>query len=222
MLYSELLARAHEVFEQRLRTAAGLPAEHRVGHPTAFTSRSASTSDAEFTRTAPADLHAIFAESIKDWLPFPDTVDALHTLARHFKLVVLSNVDRAAFAHTNFKLARGAPLPAPFSLVLTAQDTLAYKPSPAPLSAALAAIESMSALGNVPKEKVLVVAQSLYHDHAPARALGVRSVWIDRTPSFMGELAEESGPAEGSLWTWRFNTLGEMAEAVERELGGSV
>jgi FMN phosphatase YigB (HAD superfamily) len=32
----------------------------------------------------------------------------------------------------------------------------------------------------VPRERVLHVAQSLYHDHVPAKRLGLASVWIDR------------------------------------------
>ncbi|HEU4571663.1 MAG TPA: hypothetical protein VFR93_03180, partial [Candidatus Limnocylindrales bacterium] len=33
---------------------------------------------------------------------------------------------------------------------------------------------------DVPKERILHVAQSLFHDHVPAGRLGFRSVWIDR------------------------------------------
>ena len=32
----------------------------------------------------------------------------------------------------------------------------------------------------MPRERILHVAQSLYHDHVPAKALGLTTVWIDR------------------------------------------
>jgi len=216
MLYSELLARAHQLLEQRLRVAAGLPADDPTAR--AHTSISTPNSDAP-TSTSESEPHVVFADSIKTWAPFPDTVDALYTLARHFKLAVLSNVDRVAFAHTHDKLSRPG-VDSPFTLVLTAQDTSAYKPSLIPLTTALSAIASSPALRCAPRQEVLVVAQSLYHDHTPAKALGTRSVWIEREPSFMGAVAEDAvGRTSGVLWTWRFSTLGEMAEAVERESG---
>src|SRR5215471_43859 len=39
-------------------------------------------------------------ESLKDWHPFPDTVTALKSLARHYKLCVISNIDDDLFAHS--------------------------------------------------------------------------------------------------------------------------
>ena len=32
----------------------------------------------------------------------------------------------------------------------------------------------------MPRERILHVAQSLFHDHVPAKALGLTTVWIDR------------------------------------------
>src|ERR1700761_8672006 len=52
-----------------------------------------------------ADEHAEFGASIKDWPIFPDTCDALRVLEKHYKLVILSNVDHASFAHTHAKLS---------------------------------------------------------------------------------------------------------------------
>jgi len=67
------------------------------------------------------------------------------------------------------------------------------------------------------KDKVLSVAQSLPHDHEPASKLGLRSVWIDRQSAVTCN--ETLGVEE--KWTWRFETLGEMADAVEKELTAS-
>src|SRR5258708_25868264 len=63
-----------------------------------------------------------FAESIKDWQPFPDTVDALRLLATPFRLRIISNVHDDLFAATQQKLQ------APFEFVVTAQQVKSYKP----------------------------------------------------------------------------------------------
>src|SRR5215510_5306536 len=45
-----------------------------------------------------------YGNSIKNWSPFPDSVEALKYLKQHYKLVILSNVDHASFAESNKKL----------------------------------------------------------------------------------------------------------------------
>lgn len=77
------------------------------------------------------------------------------------------------------------------------------------------------AQGEEVKDKVMSVAQSLQHDHEPARQLGMRSVWIDRQEAVTCNVSP-GGPGAKAKWTCRFETLGEMADAVERELEGSV
>jgi len=84
--------------------------------------------------------------------------------------VILSNVDRASFAHSARKLGVA------FDLVVTAQDVGSYKPNLAHFSIGL---ERLAAMG-VPKAKVLHVAQSLFHDHVPAKQVGLPSLWINR------------------------------------------
>ncbi|KAF5356977.1 hypothetical protein D9756_006622 [Leucocoprinus leucothites] len=108
----------------------------------------------------------------------------------------------------------------PFSLVLTAQDVKCYKPSLEGFLTVLECVRSDPALlGDLGlseeevKTKVLSVAQSLTHDHEPAHRIGLNSVWIDRQ---IAVTCRE--PPEGiQRWTWRFETLGEMADAVARE-----
>ena len=95
---------------------------------------------------------------------------ALAELKQRFKLAILSNVDRASFAHSRKKLG------VEFDLAVTAQDVGSYKPNPAHFHVGL---EQLAAMG-VPKAKVLHVAQSLFHDHVPAKKLGLPSVWINR------------------------------------------
>ena len=61
----------------------------------------------------------------------------------------------------------------PFDWVITAQQVGAYKPEERNFEVAFARI-------GLPRERILHVAQSLFHDHAPAQRLGMTSVWIDR------------------------------------------
>ncbi|KAJ6551440.1 HAD-like domain-containing protein [Mycena capillaripes] len=207
MLYRDLLAKAHQVLAEGLRD-----------------------NDAPASSAGLTNEHIEFGASIKDWPIFPDTCDALRVLEKHYKLVILSNVDRASFAHTHAKLSQDTNLPvyavptpnpnahwlpqttpnsrSPFSLILTAQDTGAYKPDPRGMLSALEIIQKEFGVG---KEQVLLVAQSLYHDVEPSSKLGVSSVWIDRQGASMG--LETLG--EAPKWQKRFETLGEMAAAVE-------
>src|SRR5262249_4740216 len=60
-----------------------------------------------------------------------------------------------------------------FDHVITAEQVQSYKPDPRNFHVAHARI-------GLPRERILHVAQSLYHDHAPAKALGMTTVWIDR------------------------------------------
>lgn len=113
----------------------------------------------------------------------------------------------------------------PFSLILTAQDNKCYKPALGGFLNVLECVRTDPALlgdlglsNDEVKQKVLVVAQSLEHDHEPAHQLGLRSVWIDR----QGAVTCKNVPEGTRRWTWKFETLGEMSEAVAKEKGVSV
>ena len=120
----------------------------------------------------PEDIDAAgnFAESIGDWPPFPDTIEALHNLQARYKLVIVSNTDHASFAKTRQRLG------IKFDAVVIAEDVGAYKPDQRMFERAF---EVIGELG-IPKERIVHVAQSLYHDHVPAKALGLTTVWVDR------------------------------------------
>jgi 2-haloacid dehalogenase len=107
------------------------------------------------------------ARSLPSWPPFPDTVPALRRLARRFALGVISNVDDDLFAGTSDRLG------VRFEWVVTAQQVGSYKPARANFHRALERIGR-------PWDQVLHVAQSLFHDVAPARSLGLATVWVDR------------------------------------------
>jgi FMN phosphatase YigB (HAD superfamily) len=65
------------------------------------------------------------------------------------------------------------------------------------------------------KSDVLHVAQSLFHDHAPANAIGLASAWIDRRHGTEGWGATAPPPA-GVRYDFRFESLAELAETVAR------
>ena len=149
-----------------------------------------------------------FGESIPDWPPFPDTVQALHYLKQHFKLGILSNVDRESFRATNAKLGVA------FDLICTAQDVGSYKPARANFDYLLARLGE----SGITQAETLHVAESLYHDHAPANAIGLASAWIHRRHA-SGGYGATSAPPDGVHYSFRFTSLEELAAAHRREIG---
>ncbi len=108
-----------------------------------------------------------FSDSVKDWPAFPDSVRALQALKKKYKLAIVSNIDDDLFAFS------AQQLQTQFDWVITAQQAKSYKPS---LNNFQLAFERIG----VPKPKILHVAQSLFHDIVPAKALGLSTVWINR------------------------------------------
>ena len=106
-------------------------------------------------------------ESLGEWPVFPDTCAALQTLKARYRLAIISNIDDHLFARTARHLG------VVFDWVVTAGQVGSYKPSLENFRTALARF-------GAPKEKVLHVAQSLFHDIAPAKSLGLPTVWVDR------------------------------------------
>lgn len=114
----------------------------------------------------PQELHE-FSTSIKHWPPFDDTVEALQKLKKRYQLAIISNVDDDLFAYSNERLN------IKFDWVITAEQIRSYKPSLNNFHCALERIAK-------PKEKVLHVAQSIFHDIIPAKQLGIANVWVNR------------------------------------------
>ena len=123
----------------------------------------------------PEDADAL-ARSVGDWPPFPDSAAALARLKRRFKLGIISNVNHASFAHSDEKLGID------WDLVITAEDAGAYKPDRRPFQMAFDVLEEMG----IEKGEILHVAQSLFHDHVPAKELGLATVWVDRRRGLEG------------------------------------
>jgi FMN phosphatase YigB (HAD superfamily) len=73
--------------------------------------------------------------------------------------------------------------------VVTAQQVGSYKPDPRNFEALFERV-------GLPRERIVHVAQSLFHDHVPAKRLGLTTVWIDRRHDRLGSGA--TPPAEAS------------------------
>jgi 2-haloalkanoic acid dehalogenase type II len=147
-----------------------------------------------------------FGLSIGDWPAFPDTVAALTALQRRYRLVILSNVDRLSFHATLPRLG------VTFDAIYTAQDVGSYKPDPRNFTYL---IERLAEDG-FQKSDILHVAQSLFHDHAPANAIGLASAWIDRRHGATGWGAT-APPPPGVRYDFCFKSLADLAAAVDAE-----
>jgi 2-haloalkanoic acid dehalogenase type II len=161
---------------------------------------------AHFGIAPDADAAAAFGHSIEHWPPFPDSADALAYLKRHYRLVVLSNVDRASFAHSARRLGVA------FDAVYTAEDIGAYKPDPRNFEYMLARLAAQG----IGREQILHTAESLYHDHIPARRFGLATCWIHRRAGRSGHGATRAPDVEVRP-DFRFATLAEMADAHQAE-----
>jgi 2-haloacid dehalogenase len=154
-------------------------------------------------------LDKAFGLSVPHWPAFPDTVEALTYLKQHFKLVILSNVDRQNFAGSNKRLG------VTFDAICTAEDVGSYKPDPRNFEYLL----RVTAKLGLAKEDILHTAQSLFHDHVPAEALGIARCWINRrTDTGTGSGATKAVAKLPSL-QFQFPSLGAMAEALRVETG---
>ncbi len=133
----------------------------------------------------PAAL-AAFGGSVGAWPAFPDSADALARLHERFRLAVITNCDDDLFAASNARLG------VTFDHVITAQQVGAYKPSTRNFEVAFERI-------GVPRERILHVAQSLFHDHVPAKGLGMTTAWIDRRHDRPGSGATPPADARPDL-----------------------
>ena len=66
---------------------------------------------------------------------------------------------------------------------------------------------------------ILHIAQSLFHDHAPANTVGLRSVWIDRRSGAADPGATPPPPA-GVHYDFHFSSMAELVEAHRVEPRG--
>jgi 2-haloacid dehalogenase len=141
---------------------------------------------------------AAFAASVGDWPAFADSSAALQKLAQRFRLGVLTNCDDDLFAASQRRLG------VEFDWVLTAEQAGSYKPSGANF-------ELLFATLGLPREGVLHVAQSLFHDHVPAKRLGMATVWINRRSGRPGSGATPAAEVQPDLVLADMRSLAEAA-----------
>jgi 2-haloacid dehalogenase len=135
------------------------------------------------------------ADSIRGWEPFPDTNEALRRLKTKYKLGIISNIDDELFAWSSEKMG------GIFDFVVTAQQVGSYKPSRNNFEVALKRM-------GLPKEQVLHAAESLYHDVAPTREMGIRNVWVYRRAGKEGFGATKTAEAKPDV---KVKSLRELA-----------
>jgi len=141
---------------------------------------------------------AAFARSVGDWPAFPDSATALARLKERFRLGVITNCDDDLFALSNRRLGVA------FDWIVTAQQARGYKPRVENFELAFERID-------VPRERILHVAQSLFHDHVPAKAIGMTTVWIDRRHGREGSGATPPTDAAPDLTVLDMQTFAELA-----------
>ena len=137
------------------------------------------------------------AKSLPDWPPFPEVPAALAELrSRRWMLAILSNTDRDLIAASERRLG------VPIDLAIVAEDVKSYKP-------AHGHWERFFEVTTADRGSHVHVGASLYHDIAPARDLGLKSVWINR-------LDEEPEPNPDRELTDLSNLPDTLDELVER------
>src|SRR4051794_6867032 len=141
-----------------------------------------------------------FGRSVRGWPAFEDSAEALAALQQRLRLGVITNCADDLFAASNEKLGVA------FDWVITAEQARGYKPR---LENFVLAFERI----DVPRERILHVAQSLFHDHVPAKALGMTTVWIDRRQGRAGGGATPPADARPDLTTPDLKTFADLATA---------
>ncbi len=139
-----------------------------------------------------------FSTSVKDWPAFPDSATALQALHKKYRLAIVSNIDDDLFAHSERRLQ------VRFDWIITAQQAKSYKPA---LNNFRMAFDRIG----VPQNRILHVAQSLFHDIAPANTLGLSSVWVNRRHKKEGSGATPVAQARPDLEVPDLRTLAETA-----------
>ncbi len=149
-----------------------------------------------------------YGRSIRNWPAFPDSVEALQYLKKHYKLVILSNVDNESFSYSNKKLQVA------FDAIITAEDVGSYKPNSRNFEYL---IDKLAGLG-IEKSEILHTAESMFHDHAPANSLGLASCWIHRRHGKAG-FGATMNPGALPKYDFKFTSMADLALAHPAERG---
>ena len=145
-----------------------------------------------------------FGASVGEWPVFADSHLALTNLKRRYRLVILSNVDRASFSASQEQLG------VEFDAVYTAEDIGSYKPDPSNF----AHLIRSERVAGFHKSEILHVGQSLFHDHVPAISAGISTCWIQR-PTLAGDHGAARPPRRRPRVLFHFTSLAELAAAAD-------
>jgi 2-haloalkanoic acid dehalogenase type II len=161
-----LLDRYHEL-EPRVEEGRAIPYREVLAETLALLA-------SEERLTVPPGEEGALGDSLPSWRPFPEVPGALADLrGRGFRIVPLSNTD------PEFLTASFERIGVPLDGQVTAADAGSYKPAPGHWT-------TFFERYGADRDLHVHVAASLFHDIAPAEALGLRAVWINR-------LGEQSG-----------------------------
>jgi 2-haloacid dehalogenase len=117
---------------------------------------------------APAAEQDALGRSLPDWDPFPEAQASLgEAQARGWRLAVLSNTDRDLLDASLERLGNE------FELSVVASEIGSYKPSRGHW-------DEFFARSGADRNGHVHVGGSLFHDIAPAVALGLRTIWVNR------------------------------------------
>lgn len=152
---------------------------------------------------APPSMAEAFGRSVPQWPAFPDSAETLKYLKKFYKLVILSNIDNESFAGSNKHLE------VTFDAIYSAEIIGSYKPD---LRNFEYLVEGIQRDFGLPKGKILHVAQSLYHDHVPARRMGLANAWIDRRHGEVGGGATPI-PENPPKLDFHFHSMADLAAA---------
>ena len=148
-----------------------------------------------------------YGRSVKNWPAFPDSAGALEYLKKHYKLVVLTNVDNESFKHSNKKLS------VEFDARYTAEDVGSYKPADRNFDYML---EKIGDIG-IAKSEILHTAESMFHDHGPANKHGLANCWIFRRNDKEG-FGATMNPGKMPSYDFQFNSMADLVKAHQEEL----
>ncbi len=147
-----------------------------------------------------------YGTTVGTWPAFPDSAEALKYLKQHYRLAVLTNTDNVSFAGSNAKLRVA------FDNVYTAEDIGSYKPAPRNFEYMIEALGRQ----DFDKSQILHVAESLFHDHAPANEFGLANCWIYRRHGKEG-FGATIDPGRTPRADFQFNSMAEFAAAHRAE-----
>jgi len=129
---------------------------------------------------APAGEQDALGRSLPKWDPFPEVPAALEEArSRGWRLAVLSNTDGDLLEASLERIGVA------FDLTVLASEIGSYKPAPTHWN-------EFFARSGADSERHVHVGASLFHDIAPASALGLRTIWVNR----LGEDAEPQPDVE--------------------------